>query len=248
MTSDRDREPNPLTADEREVPARSIISVQSLPEIISDQLRKDISRGLYKPGPVRIRELADRFGVSPMPVREALRRLEAEGLISFKPNRQIRINALSAAEVDEVFQIRAELEPFALRRAATRLQKDEQTLRELDDLLERMDGTMDDPDAWRTMNEQFHSALHRGSEMPRLEAILSSLWANIEPYIRLYLRTSANVQLAQQQHHAMLDHVRAGDGEAAAAVLLEHIAVSRDALVDAMRAQADASGAQPQEA
>jgi DNA-binding GntR family transcriptional regulator len=220
-------------------PERSVISVPSLPEIISDRLRKDISRGVYKPGPVRIRELAERFGVSSMPVREALRRLEAEGLVSFQRNRQIRINSLSADEVDEVFQIRTQLEPFALRRAVPRLQQDERARQVLADLVLRMDNEMGDPDAWRTSNEEFHAGLYRGAGMPRLEAILASLWANIEPYIRFYLRIAANVQLAQQQHHQMLALIEAGAADAAADVLVAHIAISRDALMNAMLSQAD---------
>jgi DNA-binding GntR family transcriptional regulator len=223
----------------RQQPERSVISVPSLPEIISDRLRKDISRGVYKPGPVRIRELAERFGVSPMPVREALRRLEAEGLVSFQRNRQIRINSLSADEVDEVFQIRTQLEPFALRRAVPRLQQDERARQVLADLVLRMDNEMGDPDAWRTSNEEFHAGLYRGAGMPRLEAILASLWANIEPYIRFYLRIAANVQLAQQQHHQMLALIEAGAADAAADVLVAHIAISRDALMNAMLSQAD---------
>jgi DNA-binding GntR family transcriptional regulator len=222
-----------------DVPERSVINVPSLPEIISDQLRRDISRGVYKPGPVRIRELADRFGVSPMPVREALRRLEAEGLISFQRNRQIRINALSVEEVEEVFQIRAELEPFTLRRAAPRLQRDGEALDALAGLLSRMDSAMDDPDTWRELNEEFHAVLYRGAGMPRLETILASLWAIIEPYIRFYLRIAANVEVAQRQHHEILALARLGDGDAAAAVLLAHITASHDALVKAMSAQVE---------
>ena len=213
-----------------------MISVASLPEIISDQLRTDISRGLYKPGPIRIGQLAERFGVSPMPVREALRRLEAEGLITFQRNRQITINALSVDEVIEIFELRTELEPFALRRATPRLQHDQEALALLHGLVSRMDVAVDDPDAWRTMNEEFHAVLYRGSGLPRLEAILASLWSTIEPYIRLYLQIAANVEVAHQQHHEMLSLVEAGDGDAAAAVLIAHIAISRDALIQAMTA------------
>src|SRR4051812_41514482 len=94
-------------------PEQTVISVPSLPEVISDQLRRDITQGVYKPGPVRIGALAERFGVSSMPVREALRRLEAEGLISFQRNRQIIINGLSLDEIAEVFELRTQLEPYA---------------------------------------------------------------------------------------------------------------------------------------
>jgi DNA-binding GntR family transcriptional regulator len=98
-----------------------------------------------------------------------------------------------------------------------------------------MDRVMDDPDAWRALNQEFHEALYRGCGMPRLEAILASLWANIEPYIRLYLRIAANVDFAQRQHREIVALVRRGDGDAAAAVLLGHITLSREALIEAMQ-------------
>lgn len=221
-----------------EPPQRSVISISSLPEIISDQLRIDISRGVYKPGPIRIGELAERFGVSPMPVREALRRLEAEGLITFQRNRQITINALSVEDVIEVFQIRTELEPFALRLATPRIQQDQDALALLRDLASRMDHAVGDANTWRTLNEEFHAVLYCGSGMPRLEGILASLWATIEPYLRFYPRIPADVELAQQQHHEMLSLVEAGEGEAAAAVLVTHIAAARDWLTEAMTAAA----------
>jgi DNA-binding GntR family transcriptional regulator len=225
------------------LPERVVFDVPSLPEVISDQLRTDITRGVYKPGPVRIGALAERFGVSPMPVREALRRLEAEGLISFQRNRQIIINALSVDEVDEVFQLRAELEPYALRRAVPKLQRNAEALRALDDLVVRMDAAIGDPDAWRTMNLEFHAKLYRGAGMPRLDAIIGSLWASIESYIRFYLQIAADVKLAQQQHKELLALVGKGDAEAAAAVLTAHIALSRDGLINAMLTRPDDSPA-----
>jgi DNA-binding GntR family transcriptional regulator len=219
----------------------AVIRVPSLPELISERLRTDITRGVYKPGPVRIGELAKRFGVSAMPVREALRRLEAEGLISFQPNRQITINALTVAEVDEIFEIRLQLEPFAVRMATPRLRRDEATLQELDDLITRLDASGDRPDAWRTLNRTFHDAVYRGAGMPRLEAIINSLWAMIESYIRYYVQAAADVELAQRQHRRLLDLVRKGDADAAASMLAKHIASSHDALVSAMQVDPEAS-------
>jgi DNA-binding GntR family transcriptional regulator len=228
-------------AERTELPERLVISVPSLPEMISDQLRKDITRGVYKPGPVRIGALAERFGVSAMPVREALRRLEAEGLISFQQNRQITINALTVEEIKEVFEIRMQLEPYALRQAAHRLQRDTESRLALEDILARMDNSIDQPDEWRTLNAEFHAMLYRGSGMPRLESIIGSLWAIIESYIRTYLLISANVELAHQQHREMLALASVGDEDGAAAVLSEHIRISRDGLLKAMAPEIAAS-------
>src|SRR5918911_2788839 len=96
-------------SDTGELVPPSPIDLPSIPDIIYQQLRRDIGRGVYRPGPIRIRPLAERFGVSATPVREALRRLEAEGLVSLR-NRQIVVNALSLQEMHEIYTIRAELE------------------------------------------------------------------------------------------------------------------------------------------
>src|SRR3954447_25254844 len=85
------------------------VRVPSLPDVIYERLRRAIATGDLQPGPLKLRPLAERFGTSPIPVREALRRLEADGLISFVGNREIRVNEVSAKELDEVFAIRAEL-------------------------------------------------------------------------------------------------------------------------------------------
>ena len=94
-----------------------IVRIPSLPDVIYERLRREIATGQLRPGPLKLRPLAERFGTSPIPVREALRRLEADRLVSFVGNRAIRVNDVSAKELDEVFAIRAELESLALRLA-----------------------------------------------------------------------------------------------------------------------------------
>src|SRR6476661_6070838 len=117
-----------------EVPA-SPIDIPSIPDVVYRTLRRDIARGVYKPGPIRVRPIAERFGVSATPVREALRRLEAEGLVSLR-NRQIVVNPLSIAEMREIYTIRCELEPFALRQAAPHVIADAELLERLESLLD----------------------------------------------------------------------------------------------------------------
>src|SRR5438874_1784332 len=107
---------------EPEVPA-SPIELPSMPDVIYRELRKDIAHGVYKPGPIRVRVIAERFGVSATPVREALRRLEAEGVVSLR-NRQIVINKLSREEMREIYTIRGELESFTLREAVPHVEGD----------------------------------------------------------------------------------------------------------------------------
>src|SRR3954468_6730451 len=146
----------------------SPIDLPSIPDVIYGALRKDIARGVYKPGPIRVRAIAERFGVSATPVREALRRLEAEGLVSLR-NRQIVVNPLSLREMHEIYTIRGELESFALRQAAPYAAEDSELMAKLESLVEDMDRFEGSPEEWRAANEDFHPLLSRTADTARPE-------------------------------------------------------------------------------
>jgi DNA-binding GntR family transcriptional regulator len=211
-----------------EVPA-SPIDLPSIPDVICRELRRDIAHGVYKPGPIRVRVLAERFGVSATPVREALRRLEAEGLVSLR-NRQIVINQLSLEEMREIYTIRGELEAFATRQAVPSLQGEAEALERLEQLIEEMDSFERRPEEWRTANEEFHWILYRAAGMPRLEDIINRLWVAVEPYLRLYVTTAGSFRTAQDQHRRILAHVRLGEADAAAEVMRSHLAETKELL------------------
>ena len=201
---------------------RSPIDLPSIPDVISTALRRDIARGIYKPGPIRVREIAERFEVSATPVREALRRLEAEGLVTLR-NRQILINSLSADEMHEIYRIRAELESFALRQAAPRVAADEQLLARLGAVVEQMDRDEHNPEEWRAGNEEFHQSIYRAAEMPRLEAIINQLWVAVEPYLRIYVSTAKSFRTAQVEHRLMVQRLAEGKFDEAASLMREHL-------------------------
>jgi DNA-binding GntR family transcriptional regulator len=216
------------SAPQVEVPA-SPIDLPSIPDVICRELRRDIAHGVYKPGPIRVRVLAERFGVSATPVREALRRLEAEGLVSLR-NRQIVINQLSLEEMREIYTIRGELEAFATRQAVPNLKADAQALKRLERLIDDMDRFERSPDDWRTANEEFHWIVYRAARMPRLEDIINRLWVAVEPYLRLYVTTAGNFRTAQEQHRKILDHLRLGEADEAAEVMRAHLAATKELL------------------
>jgi DNA-binding GntR family transcriptional regulator len=160
-----------------------------------------------------------------MPVREALRRLEAEGLIEFDKNR-ITVRGVNAAEVEELFAIRRALEPLAANRAARQLKGDEQTLDHLRDLVEQMDVEVD-PYEWGLLNMEFHRTIYGAAKMPRLDAIVSSIWAATEPYMRRFSRTRQHIKRAQKQHREILAAVTDGDGRRAETLVRQQITYSR---------------------
>jgi DNA-binding GntR family transcriptional regulator len=160
-------------------------------------------------------------------VREALRRLEAEGLVTLRKN-QIVVNALSERELREIFAIRAELETFALLRGADAIRANQQLLAELESLIEAMDRQGDDLDDWRAANESFHMKIYHAAGMPRLSSMIDSLWIAVEPYLRLYVSTAGSLPASQEQHRAILSSLRKGNAAAAAEVLRRHLSDTED--------------------
>jgi DNA-binding GntR family transcriptional regulator len=215
-------------AAEEAIPA-SPIDLPSIPDVVYRQLRRDISRGVYKPGPIRIRPIAERFGVSATPVREALRRLEAEGLVTLRKN-QIVINALSESELREVFAIRAELETYAVRLGADEIRGNPERLARLEQLFDAMDRHEAEPEKWRAANQEFHIELYRAAAMPRLESMIEGLWVASEPYMRLYASTARSFRAGQAQHRVILDHLQAGEVDSAIAVLRKHLSATEEAV------------------
>jgi len=207
----------------------SPIELPSIPDVIYRTLRRDIARGVYKPGPLRVRPIAERFGVSATPVREALRRLEAEGLVSLR-NRQIVVNPLSIGEMREIYTIRCELESFALRRAAPHVAADDELLARLESLLDEMDRLEASPDEWRAANGEFHLLLYGEAQLPRLAQIIDQLWVAVEPYLRLYVSTEDDFRESHSQHRLLLGHVKAGRFDEAAQALREHLQFTAEQL------------------
>ncbi len=218
-----------------QIPATPI-DRRSIPDVIFRALRRDIAQGVYGPGPIRIRPIAERFGVSATPVREALQRLEGEGLVTLR-NNQIVINALSEAELREVFAIRRELESFVVRQGADQMRGACDLFEDLELLIAEMDQNEHEPEQWQAANERFHMRIYRMAGMPRLESLIDSLWVTVEPYLRLYVTTAGSFRAAQDQHRSILRHLQNGEFEQAAAVLREHLTDTERVVAEGIRRQ-----------
>ena len=207
------------------------------------ELEREIVAGLLAPGTVlRQEQLSERFAVSRTPVREALRRLAALGLVSFVPNRGVRVRTISRDTLREAFLVRAELESLATELAATRATADD--LRDLDaaqarfaDLTERLlrpDGDRRGLTAeWVRANHGFHDVIYRAAAMPMIERIAKSarrtfsgqaVWGSGASDVdELYRR---NVE----QHAAIREAIAAGSPAGARALAREHVLHSFDLL------------------
>jgi DNA-binding GntR family transcriptional regulator len=191
------------------------------PENLAEALRDAILRGALRPGqPLPQDELAAQHGVSKIPMREALVRLQAEGLVQMSPNRGAFVATLSPADVSEIYDMRIALESLALERAVPGLTKSE--LVRAEGLITIMDD-QHDPLQWSRLNWEFHRTLYEPARMPRLMDAVSALHANVARYHVVFLSGVAYHTKAQRQHRVILRACKAGQGAKAAAQLATHM-------------------------
>ena len=151
----------------------------SAPAMIRDGVRRAILDGVYASG-VQLRqdELAERFGTSRIPVREALRQLEAEGLVTIEANKGATVTVLSLPEVLELFEIRAALECRALRLAIPNMIDGDFEAAEA--ILQDY-GALEDPGAWGDINWRFHSLLYAPCALPKLLGMIEANYGSRRP-------------------------------------------------------------------
>ncbi len=202
-------------------------------------LEQAIVRGEFAPGQVlRQEELSERFGVSRTPVREALRRLAALGLVSFEPNRGVRVRTLSRDELRQAFLVRAELESLATELATPRMGAEElEALAAAEERYVAITARMRDRSRseeeraaltgeWLAANYAFHDVIYEAADAPLVGRIARSarrtflgqaVWAPGGPEMdELYQRNVA-------QHRAILDAIAAGSAPGARALAREHV-------------------------
>jgi DNA-binding GntR family transcriptional regulator len=137
------------------------------------------------------------------------------------------VKGVTAEEVNELFSIRRALEPMAVRRATATLRDDAKAIKHLRGLIKKMD-VEKDPYAWGLLNEDFHKTIYHAAKMPRVEAIVNSMWAATEPYMRRFSRTQEHIERAQRQHREILDAIVEGDAKRAETLIRQQITYSRE--------------------
>ena len=197
-------------------PSSRVITYGNVQDAVVDGIRDMILKSRLKPGDhLRQDELANTFGVSTMPIREALRQLQAEGLVTFRPRRGATVATLSASEYEEIYRTREELETLACRWAAEdfeRIPTDKLKL-----LLEKIDtaeANQDDVHRRLQLVREFFFTVFEASEKRHLLRILSNLWDLSQQY-RLYF--SSRPELVPQRlsnYRNVYQACRARDPEA----------------------------------
>lgn len=213
---------------------------QSSPRLIATALRAAIIRGRLAPqAPLRQEELARHFSVSRIPLREALRQLESEGWIEFRQNRGARVSGLDATEAREIFEIRAALECAALRLAAPRHTR--ASWQEVGRLLS--DSRRESRRSrYVRRNRDFHLALYRPAQRPRLLALIASLHDRGERYLRLKLDIPGYKQKSDAEHVRILAAASGGRMRQALGILEAHLLKTGEMLAARLGAQAAYAG------
>ncbi len=196
-------------------------------------LRSDILTGELEPGDQIVQEsLAERYGVSRVPLREALKTLESEGQVVYHPHRGYFVSELSVADLLEVYRLRELLEAEAIRAAVPTLT--DADVDAVAELAAQVEAAADRVDVMEmtVANRRFHFALFDAAGLPRLSRLLRQLWEATDAYRALYFQSPGNRERVSGEHAQMMTALRARDAEALVRLHDEH----RDHSVDAVRA------------
>jgi len=205
----------------------------SIREKVYQKIRDDITYGRLSPGEHLVEErLAKEFNASRTPIREALRQLESEGLISFERNKGITISKLSVKQVDEIYNLRLILESYAARLTAEKAsKKDVAYLRDLHEKLKTA-ATAHDLKGWLDNNTLFHDFLSQHSGNSNLIAILNILKRRIYRYKYTIVRIPGHFEDYIVHHEGILRGCEKNDGKMAEDYMQLHLEQTRKVLID----------------
>ncbi len=203
------------------------------PEDIADLLRQAIREKAIAPGsPLIQADLAEKFGVSRNPVREALRMLLTDGLVDMRPGDGAVVRRLTLHDLEELYELRIMLEP-----SMARFIIDEVRPRDVDELQAVAEDVeaQGDIHQWMLKNYEFHSLLYRLANRPRTAAVLLSLLNAVQPYSYENVETLGGRNQASTEHFDMIDAIRNRNDGLLAETMSRHLASAKDRLVEKYR-------------
>ncbi|MGE0715205.1 MAG: GntR family transcriptional regulator [Alphaproteobacteria bacterium] len=210
------------------------------PRTRADRLREDLAEeilsGRIGPG-VRLDEqgLADRYGVSRTPVREALRQLAATGLVEARPHKGVVVSTPSPTALAESFEVMAELEAACAALAAKRMGAGpRRTLTRVHERLRRL-AEAGDPEDYAALNLAFHDAIWQGSGNTTLAAMTADMRRRVGPFRRLQFRLAGRLMRSWEEHDRVVQAILAGDPEGARAAMTGHVGLVGSASADLVR-------------
>ncbi|MCO7516186.1 GntR family transcriptional regulator [Pseudomonas guariconensis] len=196
---------------------------------VLESLREGILSGAIAEGtPLRQDELASKFGLSRMPIRDAIRQLEAEGLVIYEPHKGASVAIMTIDDIVEIYDMRIMAECTALDFGFDNIADSD--LIQMRGILSAMEDT-EDPHLLSELNESFHRHLYSKANRPRLLALIKSLHDSVDRHLRFLLTNLDYHKKSQQDHKNILHACTQGNREAAKEFLANHLADGRDSIV-----------------
>lgn len=217
---------------------------RQLHDLVVEHLRTAILDGQLKPGDwLRQERIAEELGVSPMPVREALKQLAAEGVVEHIPYRGARVAQFSLEDVADLYANRRHLESLAAKSAAKNITSEE--LAELRALHAQMREELSSnrPSEYARLNRHFHRVIYTASQRDYLVRALDQIWSAFPTMMMSYFAQTTGETLAEreaddlEEHAAMITALESGDGEEAEQLMQQHIEENLEELLAVLRAR-----------
>jgi DNA-binding GntR family transcriptional regulator len=212
-------------------PSLRAVTSDSIVDRVSRELRLAVVGGHLRPGETfSITQLCSELGVSHIPVREALRRLEGQGLVEFRHGRSGMVTAISVDDLDEIYHLRALIETELIKKAARKFTAEDVTA--LRESLDAMEAAADDPggEAFWAAHHDFHWLLLEPAASSWSERVLFPLWHATERYTRLFYTEEQEIARAMIEHRELLDAAQRRSAKELAAVLRRHLDESHELL------------------
>jgi DNA-binding GntR family transcriptional regulator len=201
---------------------------------LQDQI---VSGALAGGSRLHLETISHKLGISRMPIREAIRQLDAEGYVTIRPNRGAVVTSRTPEQVVELFEIRAALEGLAMRLSIPHVTDD--AIEDLKLELARLRRLESNAVAWVDRHDQFHDMICQLSHRPRLCTDITRLRLAAKPYLRLYLKHHADPEIKGYEHEHILAALQSGNGERAERVMREHVMVNAEAIAGCLPAPRD---------
>ena len=209
-----------------------VIEFKPLNQIVFDRLHLEIMRNKLKPGdPLRQEEITERLGVSRTPVREAIQRLQAEGLVTFVPRKGAVVSSIPHKRIEEIYDIRGRLESFAAGLAVENIAP-EQAAR-LTTLVQEMEALDPEKDIEAALekNREFHYIIYSAAKNETLVEMIGQLWKHIQRLRSFYLLTPNGYRDSTEEHRLILNAILAKEREKTEELIRMHCEHSKLALI-----------------
>src|SRR5579872_3316462 len=218
---------------------------ETMADGITERLRRAIITGAIKPGErIRVADLERKFGVSHIPIREALRRLQSEGFVEISPRRTTIAAGVDLGDLANIYDLRRIIELEIGRRAVSRMTRSD--IEAVRRALESFQAVANDPSSaefWER-HRDFHWALLAPAANPTVQRVLDHLWQSSERYVRLFVSTFATMQTVMELHVELYEACAGGDVRTFEQALTRHYVETEKTVREGFKSlQADQAGA-----